>query len=420
MKDKFIFYFPVSEIGGIHILIKRFIEYANILENYECIVIDNKNGTLYEMLDKDDLKYVKIYKSNSTWRTIREAYNVKEYTLILMSGGGFSDIMYDVKKDIENLKVLVYLVHPETFLNFYRGCLINKLSFGDNNLKKFYLRNIFGNFTKVVLEQISILDNNNSIAFMDKENLNYSEKLFDYKFNSNKILPIPINSIKQNVWNKNNNNNFIWLGRLEKSKSKVLQVILRDYKEYIIKNDCREAKFIIIGDGDNRFKIEKIVLDLGIKSNVEFKGSIFSSNLKEELLKANVVFAMGTSALECAAIGIPTVLVDWYKYVPNSINYRWLYTTDGFTLGRVIEKGTKVDIQNSFQGIIDDLNKNYREISIRSHNYSKNHEISSVYKMLCEYSRQIQGSINDIDCYKLYTKYNKIFTVKVLKKLGKI
>ena len=42
---------------------------------------------------------------------------------------------------------------------------------------------------------------------------------------------------------------------------------------------------------------------------------------------------MGTSALEGAKLGIPTVLLDYsYSEVPDGYQYRWLYQRDGSTL----------------------------------------------------------------------------------------
>ena len=46
---------------------------------------------------------------------------------------------------------------------------------------------------------------------------------------------------------------------------------------------------------------------------------------------------MGTSALEGAKLGVPTVLLDLsYKNVPDTYEYSWLCQRDGSTLGKTL------------------------------------------------------------------------------------
>ena len=416
MNNKFIFYFPVNEIGGIHTLINRFIKEANRVGNNECIVIDNDNGTVFQYLDKGGLKYIKVINDGYHWTMIKEKYNVFEYTLVFMSGGDFYDILSDLKRDIPKLKILFYLVHPETFLNFYVGTMINKLSFNNYSFKKFYINSIYRTLTKLIVAEIDNMSRKNAILFMDEENLQYSENIFNYKFDNVRLLPIPINNINDNIWNRNDRNYFTWLGRLDKSKCNVLQRILIDYKQFVNLNRNIESKFIIIGDGDGRSIIEELINTLQLEKYVELKGNIFKEDLEKEILNSSILFAMGTSALEGARMGVPTVLVDWYKYVPDKVNYRWLYDTKNYTLGKVIEKGRDNYIHSNFNSIVMDFNLNSDYISEKSYLYSKKHEITNVYIKLCEYSQKNNFIIGDINIKELYEKYNNILPVKIWKK----
>ena len=50
-------------------------------------------------------------------------------------------------------------------------------------------------------------------------------------------------------------------------------------------------------------------------NNVNFLGTLRNNQLQSVLSQANIGFAMGTSALDIANLGIPTILLD-FSYQP--------------------------------------------------------------------------------------------------------
>lgn len=80
-----------------------------------------------------------------------------------------------------------------------------------------------------------------------------------------------------------------------------------------------------------------------VNYNVEVRYHIGMSGRKlREHLAANsdIHFSMGMSALEGALCQIPTVLVDpSFIDLPEHYQYRWLYQTELFSLGRFIDSG---------------------------------------------------------------------------------
>ena len=86
-------------------------------------------------------------------------------------------------------------------------------------------------------------------------------------------------------------------------------------------------------------------LDLHIKKlkniSIELIDYISPGEIENFLLlnEIDILMAMGTSALEGARLGIPTILLDIaYNEVRDGYNYQWINERDGFTLGDVINQ----------------------------------------------------------------------------------
>jgi hypothetical protein len=107
-------------------------------------------------------------------------------------------------------------------------------------------------------------------------------------------------------------------------------------------------------------------------------------DLKEDSLWAFLVansdihFAMGTSALEAAKFGIPTILLDYSKSeFPSDYRYRWLYHSDCFTLGDDIEHHAFAGTL-SMSEILAMNEDETREVSMKSFRYVEgNHSMHS-------------------------------------------
>ena len=119
--------------------------------------------------------------------------------------------------------------------------------------------------------------------------------------------------------------------------------------------------------------------------NSNFKLNIIGSLTPSEvdlflINNADVVTAMGTSALEGAKFGIPTILLDFnYLKIKNDYKFRWLFSTLDYDLGHEI-KNSDYEINNtSLENIIFQLLNDYDKISNQTLNYFKNnHDINTI------------------------------------------
>lgn len=135
------------------------------------------------------------------------------------------------------------------------------------------------------------------------------------------------------------------------------------------------------------------------------------------LLHSDLHIAMGTSALEGAKLAIPTVLIDAsYNIFPTNYEYRWLYETSDYILGRIIDSSTiPLAIGTTLKEKVDSIleEKSWLKISNRTYEYvMKNHSIENFVSLLLSAADRTNLYIEDCANLK-YMKYiNRYQTIK--------
>ena len=205
--------------------------------------------------------------------------------------------------------------------------------------------------------------------------------------------------------NKNDDNviNIAWIGRLSDDKIYSLVYILDKIIEYKLTN----VKFTVIGQGSNKHKLNKYLSSKDIEITIE--ENITNSFLDNYLLEnIDLVFAMGTSALESAKLGIPTILVDpfnkkvWFNY-----KFKWLHESKNYDLGSFITDNpneNKMNVSDIIQLISN--KQGYKDVSYKSYEYTlKNHDMNKIIENLIRLFDSIENS-PFIDCNnKIYNKF---------------
>lgn len=105
----------------------------------------------------------------------------------------------------------------------------------------------------------------------------------------------------------------IFAGRLIKEKN--VELLIRAIPD--VKEKIPDIKCCIIGDGPERAKLEKLVQELDIQNNVEFKGFMKDYDDLISYIKSSEVFVLpstregfGIVVIEANACGLPVVAVD--------------------------------------------------------------------------------------------------------------
>jgi hypothetical protein len=122
-------------------------------------------------------------------------------------------------------------------------------------------------------------------------------------------------------------------------------------------------RLTIISDGEFRNYIENIARTNSTECfTTNFKGEVAMTTLPAYLLeKIDMLFAMGTSALEGARLGVPVFLADYsYQKIARNYRFKHFFNNSEYSLGEEIGEAHYEDtssLELSLQTVIDDYEK---------------------------------------------------------------
>lgn len=166
---------------------------------------------------------------------------------------------------------------------------------------------IFGKLVERTM--LSLTDNLITISYKTKKDLRRIKK-------SERSIVIPPGidfSYIQKIKTSDEVSDIIFVGRLIKEKN--VDILIKSIS--IIKEKNPNISCLIIGEGPERSKLEKLVDDLKINDNINFKGFMENHDYIIGYMKSSNVFVLpsvregfGIVVIESNACGIPVVVVD--------------------------------------------------------------------------------------------------------------
>lgn len=249
---------------------------------------------------------------------------------------------------------------------------------------------------------------NNSCVFMDNHGADETLNIFKNKPINFEVqyLPIPIktenNFYKTGIYKFNLKKiiNISYVGRGSIWKIKPILKFIDDLNS--IKLGTKQIVFHIITQEPQNYKdqIEKN----SYSKNIKFKYlvNVFGEEY-HEYLKNNISLhiGMGTAALDGAAIGIPTIVIDFtMEEMPTNYKYRWLFETEDFDLGHDSNKFYNSNGHSLKEIINPFLNNNIiliDKLSVKTFSYVKtNHNLEIVSNLLLKYASQANAKIKTV------------------------
>jgi hypothetical protein len=244
----------------------------------------------------------------------------------------------------------------------------------------------------------------NSIVFTDNSSALID---LDYIINSRYInfdelvFPVAIDECKHIFYTDDNSLatmkkvKICWLGRVSKDfKFYALLKVIKDFENKVNSGyTCKTFEFNIIGEGDGLDELidylEKSVFQYNIIRHINYNEIPYI--LKEN---ADILFAMGTSAIDGAKIGCPTIIVKPMMEENQYLDiYTWFFDIKGYSLG---------DFGASFQGqrnqSFDEIFKEIFSIgnlSTKCKDFSNNFFSDNIFKRLL--SEERVSKINKIN-----------------------
>jgi len=131
-----------------------------------------------------------------------------------------------------------------------------------------------------------------------------------------------------------------WYGRLCDFKTPGLLHLMADLQR---SGRARSVQLQVIGDGPDRSTVEQHARACGLQ--VKMLGTMANADALNLIgRQAHLVCAMGTAALEAAALQRPTVLMPpCYGSLPADYRYRWLQQAEQFSIGRFVNARTRTE-----------------------------------------------------------------------------
>lgn len=312
-----------------------------------------------------NISYLMNYGPNT--KEIKESFKNKRIINIINEGIKSLKILY--LKKYENIEAIEninskYIITTRDFHNelvgFYSRKDIIKIATEHNyhNNNKKYIRRIV-----------------NSV-----NNLNYfvlvSSYLKDYYKDKARIETVYIpNVIESLPRNKSNNyeHNLISIGRLSKVKAQedLIELV------YLLKKDYKDIKLTLVGDGEEKENLEKLIKEKKLTKNVKITGFLNKDEIAKELVNNNIFVttskseSFGLVAIEACSYHLPVVAFD------SALGLKEILDNN---CGILIKNRDLKEMKNEIEKLFND--KKYRdEISKNGYLNSKKYLIYNVSEM---------------------------------------
>jgi len=160
--------------------------------------------------------------------------------------------------------------------------------------------------------------------------------------------------------------NIAWVGRIDLSTKYHCIVFLIEKFETLKKDDLyKDVTLSIIGDGSGSEKIKKLCQLSRYSKSIKISKSIEYNRLHTYLLdNFDLIFAHGTTCLESALLGIPTICLDSsLSKFRDDYKFKWLFQRDIYDIGRTEYDSVFSQTGFSLPEVMDELKNNRKQLS---------------------------------------------------------
>ena len=290
-------------------------------------------------------------------------------------------------------KILFWACHPSNFVPSLP--LVNSI-IQNPNFGSFIYKLLFPITHLKMKRFIQILDDLNGLIYIDEPCRKSNEYYYNLDLKRDRLVPVPapLNDVvvlektsnRRVPTNKSREEALIikmgWLGRIADFKFPILShTLIRICQEAVDLN--AQVEFHIIGDGPYLEELKNLAR---VQENIKviFHGEISQKEAIHTLIeKIDLVFAMGTAALEAAALGKATVLLNFtYNKKVQYHYYEWLHQGTGFSVGQKISN-RKSKSSDNLRFILDEyLTAGSRHSKLSREYVENNHNLEEIVKKL--------------------------------------
>ena len=137
---------------------------------------------------------------------------------------------------------------------------------------------------------------------------------------------------------------------------------------------CHRPSRHVVGSGPMQAKLSPFGAD-DENFKLVLHGDLPPAELRKLLVeRVDLVTAMGTAALEGAALGLPVMLLDLAcAEVLVNYQFRWLFSAKDYELGHMITAADCNPDADTFPAMLADLDRDYASLAARSFAYVREH-----------------------------------------------
>lgn len=343
-------------------------------------LVDYEDGMMARLINDDKQRVTLVPYSDDTVTCLPE-----DAIVVFQSMTPWS--IFPNLKVAKEAKIFFWNCHPFNLVTFFPG--FRFLAYKFPRLNRMLASILLHRWFDSMQSFIGLLDKRRAIAFMDETNWENTNNHNRYKVEHPQFLPIPVEVGTEVALCKapcsGPGLRITWIGRIVDFK-------FYPFKRFLLSiNEVSKALKIpvsvsIIGSGPAVQELQETIsgLDaidcrfLGEKALEDMRG--FLDN------HTDILVAMGTSALEGAARGVATILLDLsYRDVPANYRYKWLFQTTGYNLAEVISsKHSQGNNQSLTELITDYLEQPDKFGTLCAEYVNEHHRVETVAKRLTD------------------------------------
>ena len=345
---KVVFYFPWNEVSGGPIYLTRLADKLAEFDDYELYYTDYENSLSDSLIKNTKVKKIVVSVDDFS---IKQPFPVILITPIYFAGW-------------------IPELHPDSkivFINWHM-CCVSTLQYNwrisDKDMQVF----------------LRLVRDTSSVFFCD-ESHRLGQNTDNIVF-SKDIVPISLPKKSTRALTSlisQDNYNIAVLGRLCTDKIYSIINLLDNIEKLDIES---KVNVHIIGDGPDKEIINEAHYK---KSNVIFVGTLSSEELEIYLTQyVDILFAMGTSVLEGAALYLPSIIIPHNMHPISCDSYVYLQDSSGYCLGWYDDQFDELQITPiSLKSIFDDIYINNKKAILGQmayEYYEANHSIENTIK----------------------------------------
>ncbi len=406
---KLFFCFPYRGVGGVSLLFLRIAEELSARSEAETYLVDYADGFMAKHR-KEGLSHFIEYREDIKVHIPNDA------VAVFQSMTPWS--IFPALKLSPQTRVLFWNCHPFNLVPTLPGLrrqMQHNATFG-----RIILATALRSYRDKMLRLVSLLLSCRALVFMDQSNVTTTERYLGLAIPAPVYLPIPAQTPVRFKTAPSRNFQLeglrvAWIGRLVDFKYHILKKALEELNRLQPELDL-PIEVTIVGSGDYVKKLHKDVLTMNL-IGVHFINNIAPHLLDDFLLgEVDILMAMGTSALEGAKLGTPTLLLDIaYGKVPSGYLFQWLHERKGFSLGDVLGTEHIVPSNNSLANRLGEALADYMGVSASAAEHFKNfHALPTVAEKLLTFARETTCTYGDLTSAQfverglMYSIFNKI------------